>query len=106
LPVRRAREERPRKDQFAIKPDRTDGRDPTFMMTVTEGSWVRLSDLTKLPAPECVDLLAQAMEEWALAQALVVIHGPEHGWTKYVERGGHVRQDANGEPVIWRRRCD
>jgi hypothetical protein len=74
------------------------------MMTTTEGSWVRLSDLTKLPAQEAIDLLAQALEEWALAQALVVVHGPEIGWDRYVERGGHVRQDVDSEPVIWRAR--
>lgn len=46
------------------------------------------------------DLLAVAMEELAVAQALVIVHGQERGARRYAEIGGRVRFDRDGEPGI------
>jgi hypothetical protein len=69
---------------------------------VSTGEWIRLSDLTSLPAVDCLDLVATALEELAIAQALALIHGQERGFSRYIEAGGHVRFDAEGDPIIWR----
>jgi hypothetical protein len=62
---------------------------------------IRLSDLvTELPPDDAFTAVAVAMEELALAQALVIIHGKERAARLYLERGGHIRFDADGEPVI------
>lgn len=65
---------------------------------------VRIADIVEqLPADEVIAALAMAMEELAIAQALVIVHGQEHGARRYVEAGGHVRFDAEGEPcLLWR----
>jgi hypothetical protein len=62
-------------------------------------SWVRIANLSS--RPERVELLATAMEELALAQALVLVHGEQRGAKRYIEAGGRVRFDDFGEPVIW-----
>jgi hypothetical protein len=71
-------------------------------------AWVRLADLSsaevELSAEERIDLVCTAMEEWAVAKALVNIHGEERGAERYKEAGGHIRFDADGEPVIWYQR--
>lgn len=62
---------------------------------------VRMRDLGR--EPDAIELLATAMEELAVAQALVMIHGEARGLLRYREAGGRVWFDADGEPVIWRR---
>lgn len=62
-------------------------------------SWVRLADISSRPDP--AELLAAAMQELALASALVLIHGEQRGAQRYLEAGGRVRFDDEGEPVIW-----
>lgn len=49
---------------------------------------------------DCIGALAIAMEELAIAQALVIVHGPEHGAKKYLDTGGRVRFDAKGQPTL------
>jgi hypothetical protein len=62
-------------------------------------SWVRIANLSS--RPDWAELLATAMEELAMAQALVLIDGEQGGAKRYVQAGGRVRFDADGEPVIW-----
>lgn len=63
--------------------------------------WVRIADLSG--DPDCIELLAVALEELGVARALVMMHGQERGARRYVEAGGRVRFDDDGEPVILRR---
>jgi hypothetical protein len=41
-----------------------------------------------------------ALEELGVAQALVMMHGREHGAEVYAAHGGRVRFDDDGEPVV------
>lgn len=71
---------------------------------IEDGRWIRIGDLGKvegLTAEHQIHLLATAMEESALAQALVLIHGTRAGLERYITTGGCVRFDDDGEPVIW-----
>lgn len=71
-------------------------------MTGTEpanGRWVRISDLAR--ESEWAELLATAIQELAIAQTLVMMHGSHRGLERYISAGGRVRSDENGEPVIW-----
>lgn len=66
--------------------------------------WIRMDDITDhsdLSIRQKIDLLAMAMEEYALATSLIMIHGKERGLKRYWEAGGHVNYDAAGEPVVW-----
>lgn len=68
------------------------------------GRWVRvkdISDATELPVETRVALLATAVEELGVAYSLTLIHGVPNGLQRYADAGGRVRQDAQGEPVIW-----
>jgi hypothetical protein len=53
-----------------------------------------------LPADEKIAVLAMAMTELALAQALIGMHGQVRGARDYIDHGGHVRFDDDGEPVV------
>ena len=66
------------------------------------GRWIKIADIPRsgLPAGQMIELVATALEEFAVAQALVICHGPERGPARYIEMGGHVRF-SDGEPVIW-----
>jgi hypothetical protein len=68
------------------------------------GWWVRISELAG--DPQWAELLATAITDLAMAQALVMIHGQERGLARYLAGGGRVRFDADGEPVIQRRSLD
>jgi hypothetical protein len=70
---------------------------------VSGGRWIRIADIPRsgLPAGRQIELVAMSMEELAVAQALVMIHGPGRGLARYAEIGGHVSVDADGAPVIW-----
>ena len=69
--------------------------------TVT-GRWVRIKTLAKDPGGiAALELTVQAMEDYAALVALQIVHGDERGWDRYVEAGGRVRRDDEGEPVIW-----
>jgi hypothetical protein len=63
--------------------------------------WVRIADLTRT-GRDAPRLLAIAIEELALAQALVLIHGREGGARRYLESGAQVLFDDDGEPIIRR----
>lgn len=67
--------------------------------TIPDG-WVRIADVKD--DPRCIDLIAIAMEELAVVQALVMMHGQDAATRKYVEMGGHIRFDTDGEPIIRR----
>jgi hypothetical protein len=62
-------------------------------------TWVRLADVSS--RSDWAELLATAMEELAIAWALVMIHGDQRGAKQYIQAGGRVRFDDDGEPVIW-----
>jgi hypothetical protein len=65
-------------------------------------TWIRIKEISKAPITpkQKIDLMATAMEELALAEALRIIHGDR--WpSRYTEMGGHVRFDDENEPVIW-----
>jgi hypothetical protein len=62
---------------------------------------IPIKDIAKeLSGEEALAAAAMAMEEVALAEALAIIHGKARAAELYVERGGHVRFDENGEPVL------
>lgn len=63
--------------------------------------WVKLSDLTALRSDEAIAVLALAIEELAIAQSFVLIHGQERGAERYINAGGHIRFDADGNPGLW-----
>jgi len=74
------------------------------MAREVDGRWIPVGDIASVPglAPEQrVALLAAALEELAVAEALIMIHGPVRGLTRYAELGGHVRVDPRGSAVIW-----
>lgn len=63
--------------------------------------WIRIADIPQsdLPGDQKIALVAMALEEAAIAQALKMIHGDR--WEDvYVSVGGHVRMDEQGEPVV------
>lgn len=62
--------------------------------------WIRITDIPER-AQDPIDLIAVALEELAICEALVLIHGPERGVARYHEAGGHVRKDEQGEVVIY-----
>jgi hypothetical protein len=62
---------------------------------------IKLNQLqNELSALDSLTAVAIAMEEVALAEALVIIHGKERAARLYIERGGHIRFDSDGDPVI------
>jgi hypothetical protein len=62
---------------------------------------IRITRLAaELPPDEAIDALAVAMEELAVAHALVIVHGPARGAERYLQAGGRVRFDDFGEPVL------
>jgi hypothetical protein len=66
---------------------------------------VRIANITSEPGlktAERIKLLAMAMEELALMQSLIIIHGEQRAAARYIEAGGHIRFDDFGEPVILR----
>jgi hypothetical protein len=62
--------------------------------------WVRIADLAG--DPDAAELLATALTDLAVARSLVLMHGERHGLRRYIEAGGRVRFDDQGEPVIAR----
>jgi hypothetical protein len=55
----------------------------------------------ELPPAEVTKALAVLLTELALAQALVIIHGPARGARRYIEAGGHVRFDGDEVVLLW-----
>jgi hypothetical protein len=74
--------------------------EPADREGLVTGRWVRISDLHRVGA-QATSLLATTMTDLAVAQSLVLIHGKERGIARYIEAGGRVRFDGDGEPVIW-----
>jgi hypothetical protein len=66
--------------------------------------WIRIADIgdraLMLTTDQRIQLLAVALTELAVYQALVMVHGSEHGARRFAEAGGHVRFRDDGEPVI------
>jgi len=50
---------------------------------------------------ERITAVAIMLEETAVMQALVMIHGKEHGARKYIEYGGHIRFVADEPCLMW-----
>jgi hypothetical protein len=70
-------------------------------MTVDQIRPIKLNKVTdELSAMDALTAVAIAMEEVAMAEALVIIHGKERAARLYIERGGHIRFDSDGDPVI------
>jgi hypothetical protein len=44
-----------------------------------------------LSADQMIDAVALSMTEYALAEALVMVHGPRYGIQRYLEMGGCIR---------------
>lgn len=70
------------------------------------GRWVKIAELgspeLKLPPQAQVELLATAITDLGLAQALVMIHGTARGLERYYAAGGRVRMSyPDREPEIW-----
>jgi hypothetical protein len=70
---------------------------------MSAGRWIKIADIPRsgLPADQQLKLVATALEELAVAQALVMVHGPERGLARYAAIGGRVLPGADGAPVIW-----
>lgn len=63
---------------------------------------IPVSRLTiELSPTDAVLALAVLMQELALAEALVIIHGPERGARRYIEAGGHIRFDGDEVVLLW-----
>jgi hypothetical protein len=64
---------------------------------------IRLRDLiSELSPTPGADVVIRCLEELCIAEALVIIHGEARGAQLYIAHGGHVRFDAQGEPVwLW-----
>lgn len=66
--------------------------------------WVRLSELHTLRFDEATAALAIAMEELAVAESFVMIHGRERAADRYIAQGGVIRFDQDGNPgLMWSR---
>jgi hypothetical protein len=61
--------------------------------------YVRISDLPQ-HGQAGLTALTRAFEELAVAMALKQIHGAERGAQRYMEIGGFVRFDSEGELVV------
>jgi hypothetical protein len=70
-------------------------------MTETEVRAIRLTAIAEeIDADAAVVATAMALEDLAIVTALVMIHGKEHGYQKYIDTGGRMRFDEEGELVI------
>lgn len=67
-----------------------------------------MSEMIAVPINKIVDLVkpehqiettGRALEEWAMCQALVVIHGRDRGIAHYHRMGGHVFPGADGPEI-------
>jgi hypothetical protein len=63
---------------------------------------VRLTNLAAadLPPEIKLHLTSIMITEWAIAQALIMVHGEEAGLRRYWQLGGHVHPGADKEPWI------
>jgi hypothetical protein len=66
-------------------------------MTMAPPGWIAVADIATadLAPDEKINLIATALEEWAVAKALVMMHGIERGARRYQETGGHVAFDGD-----------
>jgi hypothetical protein len=64
--------------------------------------WIRIRDIpgSDLAAGRKIALVAMALEELGVAQALVMMHGRDRGAEVYAAHGSCVRFDDDGEPVV------
>lgn len=53
-----------------------------------------------LPIETVEEVLERAIQETALVEALVMIHGDKAGLERYYQHGGSIVPDRNGEPWI------
>jgi hypothetical protein len=68
-------------------------------------AWYRIKDIANddlgLKAEDRINVIAMAMNEWAIYKALVIIHGDRAAQQRYIDMGGHVRFDDDDEPCVW-----
>jgi hypothetical protein len=64
--------------------------------------YVRVDSIAQhgLSADQMIDAAVTALRELAVAQALVLVHGPARGLRRYFEAGGCVRFTAWGDPYV------
>lgn len=64
--------------------------------------WIRMLDIadSDLSVHDKTELMAIAMTDLAYAMALEIVHG-DRWMDRYVQMGGKVRFDDDGEPCIW-----
>lgn len=71
---------------------------------------IKLSDMVttdQLNSDQRITMAAIALEETAVMEALVLIHGKERGYDRYLGVGGHIVFDDDGEPAfVWRDRIE
>lgn len=60
-----------------------------------------LVDVLKDDVDQLVHATAVMMEETALMQALVMIHGPDRAAERYVAAGGHLRFMGDDVVILW-----
>lgn len=66
--------------------------------------WIRMIDIPRhetLTPQQKVELIARCIHEYAMARALVMIHGEQRALDRYILAGGSVAYDDDGEPVVW-----
>lgn len=64
--------------------------------------YVRVDSIPQhgLSAEQMIDATVLALTELGIAEALVMVHGPERGLRRYYEAGGHVRFTSWGDPYV------
>jgi hypothetical protein len=53
-----------------------------------------------LTADQMIESAAIALQELGIAEALVMVHGPDRGLRRYFEAGGHMRFTSWGDPYV------
>lgn len=64
--------------------------------------YVQVHALTEvgLTPGQALDATVLALQELAVAQALVMVHGPRRGPERYYQLGGCIRFDTRGNPYV------
>jgi hypothetical protein len=64
--------------------------------------YVRVDSIPQhgLSAEQMIDATVIALQELGIAEALVMVHGPERGLRRYFEAGGHMRFTSWGDPYV------
>jgi hypothetical protein len=64
--------------------------------------YVRVDSIPRhgLSAEQMIESAVFALQELGIAEALVMVHGPERGLRRYFEVGGRMRFTSWGDPYV------